>query len=587
MENKIKKRAEEWTKAPYDKDTQQEIQKLLNENNEKELTDRFYTNLEFGTGGLRGVRGAGDNRMNIYTVGMTTQGLANYMLKVDPESKEKGVCIAYDNRWHSDTFAKHAARILCANGIKVYLFESLRTTPELSFTIRHLKAKAGIVMTASHNPPSDNGYKVQWEDGGQVVPPTDKEIIEEVRNIKNYNEVKLTTIEEAKEKGLLSIIGKEIDEIFIKESQKVLKHPDFVKENGKKLKIIYTPLHGTGELVITGALRMAGFDNVYVVPEQSIVDPNFSTVKKPNPEEKDALKMGIELMKKENADIFIASDPDADRIGIVINDGKGDYKIFNGNMTGCLLTEHILKNLKAQNKMPDNPFVVKTVVTTELTNRICDYYNVKCYDVLTGIKWIANAIAEHNDESYVFGFEESYGYLGYDYVRDKDSVTASLLVCESAILAKEEGKTLIDVLYDIYRKYGVFREIQKSLYFEGKEGKEKIELMMMKLRNSPPKEIKGLKVTKIMDVKENKSYTTDGKIIDEKLDLPVSNVFVMYLEDGTKITARPSGTEPKIKFYTSVNKKVGDNQTVEEVIKELDEYAKEIEAEIVDISVPK
>ncbi len=587
MDNKIRERAEKWTKTPYDRETQKEIQTLLDENNEGEIIDRFYTNLEFGTAGLRGMRGAGDNRMNIYTVGMTTQGLANYLLKVDSKSKEKGVCIAYDNRWHSDTFAKHSARILCANGIKVYLFESLRSTPELSFTIRYLKAKAGIVMTASHNPSSDNGYKVQWEDGGQIVPPVDKEIIEEIKNIKSYNEVKLITLDDAKDRGLLEIIGKEIDDVFIKEAQNVLLRPDFVKKHGKKLKIIFTPLHGTGELVVTEALRMAGFEDVYVVPEQSITDPNFSTVKKPNPEEPDALKMGIDLMKKENADILIASDPDADRIGVVIKDGKGSYQLFNGNMTGSLLTEHVLKNLKAQDKMPDNPFVVKTVVTTELTNKICDKYNVKCYDVLTGIKWIADAIAKHKDENYVFGFEESYGYLGHDYVRDKDSVTASLLVCEVAIIAKEAGKTLIDVLHNIYKEYGVFREIQKNFYFKGKEGKEKIELMMIKLRNSPPKAIKGQKVTKIIDVKESKSYTIDGKIIDEKLDLPIGNVFVMYLEDGTKMVARPSGTEPKIKFYTNVNRKLQPNQTVEEVIKELDEYAKELETEIVNLIVPK
>lgn len=578
MDNIIKEKAFKWTKEPYDESMRKEIQELLDNNNDNELIDRFYTNLEFGTGGMRGLRGAGDNRMNIYTVGMTTQGLANYMLKVDPKSKEKGVCICYDNRWHSDTFAKHSARILCANGIKVYLFESLRTTPELSFSVRELKAKAGIVLTASHNPPEYNGYKVQWEDGAQVVPPTDKEIVQEVLNIKSYNEVKIITEEEAKEKGLLEIIGEEVDKKFIEESQNVLLNPNIAKTDGKNLKIVYTPLHGTGEMVIKRALEMAGFTDFNVVSEQSKIDPNFSTVEKPNPEEKEALDMGIKLMKEIDADIFVATDPDADRIGIVVNDKKGGYQLFNGNMTGCLLTNHVLSNIK---KLPDNPYVVKTVVTTELTNRICEKYNVKCYDVLTGIKWIADAMRRKTGESYVFGYEESYGYLAHDYVRDKDSVTATLLTCEAAIMAKKEGKTLIDVMYDIYREFGVYRESQRSLYYHGKEGKDKINSMMSKLRNNPMSEIMNLKVEKIVDIKESKIIKPDGTVIEDKLDLPVSNVISYYLEDGSKITARPSGTEPKIKFYISVNKKVEANKTVEATIKELDEYAVTIEKEFI------
>jgi phosphoglucomutase len=493
IDREIMEKAKLWTKEPYDEITRKEIRSLIENGNDKELIDRFYTSLEFGTGGMRGVRGAGENRMNIYTVGKTTQGLANYLLKTDPQSKNKGVCIAYDNRHHSDLFALHSARILCANGIKVYLFESLRTTPELSFTIRYLKAKAGIVLTASHNPASDNGYKVQWEDGSQVVPPTDKEIIDEVNRIKSYEDVKLISEGEAKRTGLLEIIGEEVDNVFIKEAQNALLNPAYVKERGNDLKIVYTPLHGTGEMVITKALEMAGFTDINIVPEQSKVDPDFPTVKKPNPEEEEALKMGIDLMKEINADIFIASDPDADRIGVVVDDKMGSYKLFSGNMTGCILTEHILRNLKEKGIMPPRPYVVKTVVTTELTNEICDAYDVKCYDVLTGIKWIANAIRKHSDEDYVFGFEESYGYLAHDYVRDKDSVTASLLVCEAALMFKELGKTLIDFMNEIYKEYKVYRESQKSIYYKGKEGKDKIKSIMANLREKPIQKIKDIK----------------------------------------------------------------------------------------------
>ncbi len=582
ISNDILEKAKKWTKEPYDEQTRNEIKKLIDENNEKELTDRFYTNLEFGTGGMRGTRGAGENRMNIYTVGKTTQGLANYLLKNDPKSTEKGVCLAYDNRHHSDLFAEHSALILSANGIKVYLFESLRTTPELSFTIRHLKAKAGIVLTASHNPASDNGYKVQWEDGAQVVPPTDKEIIDEVNNIKSYDEVKIMDKEEAKSKGLLNIIGEEVDSVFIKESQKVISDPDYIKKNGSKLKVVYTPLHGTGEMVITRSLKMAGFTDVHVVPEQSVVDPDFSTVKKPNPEEAPALEMGIALMKKLDADIFLATDPDADRIGVVVNDKKGSYQMFTGNMTGCMLTEHLFSNLKKSGKMPPKPYVVKTVVTTELTNEICNEYSAKCYDVLTGIKWIADAMRKHSSEDYVLGFEESYGYIAHDYVRDKDSVTASLLICELALQCKEEEKTLIDFMNGIYKKYKVYRESQKAVYYKGKEGKDKINSIMSKLRDNPVKKVKDANVTKIIDIKQGKSFKADGTVIDSNIDLPTSNVIIYYFDDGTKITARPSGTEPKIKFYFSVNMTVG-NESVESVIGKADKYLSELETEFVRI----
>ncbi len=582
LNENILKKARAWTEAPYDEQTRQEIKTLVDKNDESELTDRFYTSLEFGTGGMRGIRGAGENRMNIYTVGKTTQGLANYLLRVDPKSADKGVCIAYDNRHHSDLFAEHSALILCANGIKVYLFESLRTTPELSFTIRHLKAKAGIVLTASHNPPSDNGYKVQWEDGGQVVPPTDVEIIEEVNKIKSYNDVKIMDKEEAKSKGLLNIIGEEVDIEFIKESQSVVGDPEYVKENGHKLKVVYTPLHGTGEMVLTRSLKMAGFTDVNVVPEQSVTDPNFSTVKRPNPEEASALEMGIALMKKIDADIFIATDPDADRMGIVVNDKKGSYKIFTGNMTGCMLSEHLLSRLKESGKMPPKPYIVKTVVTTELTNEICKEYSAECYDVLTGIKWIADAMRRYSDQDYVLGFEESYGYIAHDYVRDKDSVTASLLICELALRLKENGETLIDFMKSIYKKYKVYRESQKSAYYPGKDGKDKINSIMSTLRDNPIKKVMDAKVIKIIDVNQGKSFKPDGTVIDNNIDLPKANVIVYYFDDGTKITARPSGTEPKIKFYFSVNMKVG-NEDVDDVIDKADKYIAKLESEFVSI----
>ncbi len=582
MDNEILNKAKLWTKEPYDESTRNEIQKLIDDNNDKELIDRFYSSLEFGTAGMRGLRGAGENRMNIYTIGKTTQGLANYLLKVDSESRNKGVSIAYDNRHHSDLFAMHSARILAANGIKVYLFESLRATPELSFSIRHLKAKAGIVLTASHNPASDNGYKVLWEDGSQVVPPVDVEIIDEVNNINSYNDVKIISEEEAKSKGLLKIIGEEVDSKFINEALNVLLDPNLVKDKGKELKILYTPLHGAGEMVIRRALNKAGFTDFHVVPEQSVIDPDFSTVKKPNPEEKEALELGINLMKKIDADILIASDPDADRIGVVANDKNGNYSLFNGDMTGCILTEHILSNLKEKEEIPNNPYVVKTVVTTELTNDICNNYNVNCYDVLTGIKWIADAMRKHSEEDFIIGFEESYGYLAHDYVRDKDSVTASLLVCETALMYKIKGKTLIDFINDIYKKYKVFMESQLNIYYRGKDGRDKINSIMKKLRENPLKKIRDINVTKIIDIKKGKSFKPDGTIIDNEIDLPSSNVITYYFDDGTKITARPSGTEPKIKYYFSVNKKVGDSD-VNNVIDDRKKYLKILEDEFVKV----
>ncbi|RKD21921.1 alpha-phosphoglucomutase [Caminicella sporogenes DSM 14501] len=539
----------EWISSPYfDEETKEELLKIKDD--EKEIEDRFFKELEFGTGGLRGVIGAGTNRINKYNIRKATQGLANYILKNVENAKNRGVVIAYDSRHKSPEFAKEAALVLNANGIKAYLFESLRTTPELSFTVRELGCAGGIVITASHNPPEYNGYKVYGEDGGQLVPKFANMVIEEIRNINDFSEVKYIDEKEALDKGLLNIIGEEIDRKYIDKVKSLVIRKDVI-ENMKDFKIVYTPLHGTGAMPVKRVLNEIGFENVIVEPKQEIPDSNFSTVKYPNPEEHDAFKLAIKLAEKENADIIIGTDPDCDRVGAVVKNKNGEYVVLTGNQTGALLIDYILSSMES---IPKNGVIVKTIVTSELGAVIAKSYGVEVINTLTGFKFIGEKIKEfeqNKDKKFIFGYEESYGYLAGTFVRDKDGVIASMLIAEMAAYYKSKGMTLLDGLKNIYEKYGYYKEDLKSITLKGKEGIEKIGRIMNDFRNNPPLNIEGIRVKIIRDYKESLSKNILDKT-ENKLDLPKSNVLHFTLEDGSWFAIRPSGTEPKIKIYFSV-----------------------------------
>ncbi len=561
LDKLIQDRIKEWLGDDYDKDTQLEINKLVQQNNEAELTDRFYKELDFGTGGLRGVIGAGTNRMNIYTVGKSAQGIANYITK-NEKDYSKGIVIAYDSRNFSDIFALRSGLIFAANGIKAYIFSSLRPTPILSFAIRRLNAIAGIVVTASHNPPEYNGYKVYYKDGGQVLPPHDVGIIDEVRAIKSMSEVKSISEKEAINKSLLSYIDKEVDEAYYKRALSLSINRDTVKQMSDKLKIVFTPLHGASNIAVRELLKRWGFNNVYVVKEQEEPDGNFPTVSYPNPEESKALELAIKLAKTNDSDIVLATDPDGDRVGTAIKH-KNDFILLNGNQVGVIITYYLLSQYKAHGRLPKDSFVVKTIVSTDLTSAICDDFNVHQFEVLTGFKYIAEKIYQYHDlenksKEYIFGFEESYGYLLGDFVRDKDAVSTCAIIAEVAALCKNKGITLIDYLDEIYKKYGFYLEGLRSLTLKGKEGVEQIQKIITHFRDSPPDRINNSKVIRIRDVYLGKTTDlTNGK--EEPLDLPKSNVLTFYLEDNSKVTIRPSGTEPKIKFYFSIIKSNVDN----------------------------
>jgi phosphoglucomutase len=545
----IRVKAEKWLGSEYNEETRKEVRDML-DNNEAKLIDAFYQDLEFGTGGLRGIMGAGTNRMNIYTLGMATQGLANYIIK---ECGNKGikVAIAHDCRNNSRYFAETTADIFAANGFEVYLFESLRPTPELSFAIRHFKCQSGVVITASHNPPEYNGYKAYWNDGGQVVAPHDEGITEEVRKIKSVSEVKF-----GGDKKLIKIIGRETDELFLKEVHKISLNPDIIKKYSD-IGIVYTPIHGTGGTLVPKALKMFGFTNVSTVPEQDIVDGNFPTVKSPNPEEPAALSMAIRKAYETGAELVMATDPDADRIGIAVRDKKGEFILLNGNQTGVLLTHYILSQYKEKNKYKGNEYIIKTIVTTDLLDRIAERFSVKCYNVLTGFKFFAELIHKlEGRQKYIGGGEESYGYLPGDYVRDKDAVGSCSLIAEVAAWTKSRGKSLYDYLIDIYIENGLYKEKLINIVRKGIEGAGEIRQMMTEYRNNPPKIINGSKVVKINDYDDLTSTNclTGAKV---RIDLINSDVLQFFLEDGSKISVRPSGTEPKIKFYFSVNTKLG------------------------------
>ena len=544
-----------WCESPeFDEQTKKELLEI--QNDEKEIEDRFYKELEFGTAGLRGVIGAGTNRMNKYTVGKATQGLANYILEQGTE--KKGVAISYDSRRMSKEFSMQTALILCANGIKTYLFESLRPVPELSFAIRELKCTAGIMITASHNPPKYNGYKVYWDDGAQIVAPRDKDIIAKVRAVETFSEIKEMSEEEAKDKGLLNFIGKEMDDQYIHKLKSLILNPEIVKEQGKKLKVVYTPLHGTGNMVAERLLKEIGIENLYVVPEQKDPDGNFPTVDYPNPEDPKAFTLALELAKKVDADVILATDPDADRLGIFAKDTKtGQYKNYTGNMSALLIAEYRISQMKEKGILPKNGMMITTIVSSNLTKAIGEYYGLEVIEVLTGFKNIGAVMRkaeENKDKEYVFGFEESYGCLIGDYARDKDGIAAVMALCEAACYYQSKGMTLWDQMIAIYEKYGYYKETQVSIVREGAEGAEEIKQMMTSTRNKDIEKIGNYKVLTFKDIE--KDYVKNMITGEEsKSGLPKSNVLYYELEDNNWCCIRPSGTEPKIKLYMGVKGK--------------------------------
>ena len=548
-----------WCESPeFDEETKKEL--LAIKDDEKEIEDRFYKELEFGTAGLRGIIGAGTNRMNKYTVGKATQGLANYIL--EQGTQNKGVAISYDSRKMSKEFSMQTALILCANGIKTYLFESLRPVPELSFAIRELKCTAGIMITASHNPPKYNGYKVYWDDGAQIVSPRDKDIIAKVRVVENFTQIKEISEEEAKNKGLLNFVGKEMDDKYIEKLKSLVLNPDIVKEQGKKLKVVYTPLHGTGNMVAERLLKEIGIENLYVVPEQKEPDGNFPTVDYPNPEDPKAFTLALELAKKVDADVVLATDPDADRLGIFTKDEKtGEYKTYTGNMSALLIAEYRISQMKEKGILPENGMIITTIVSSNLTKAIGEYYGLEVIEVLTGFKNIGAIMRkaeENNDKKYVFGFEESYGCLIGDYARDKDGIAAVMALCEAACYYKSKNKTLWDQMNDIYEKYGYYKEAQVSIVREGAEGAEEIKQMMTNTRNKDIEKIGDYKVLTFKDIeKDYVKNMISGEIT--KTGLPKSNVLYYELEDNSWCCVRPSGTEPKIKLYMGIKGKTDDD----------------------------
>lgn len=541
-----------WCESPeFDEETKKELLEIKDD--EKEIEDRFYKELEFGTAGLRGVIGAGTNRMNKYTVGKATQGLANYIL--DQGTQDKGVAISYDSRRMSKEFSTQTALILNANGIKTYLFKNLRPVPELSFAVRNLGCTAGVMITASHNPPKYNGYKVYWDDGSQIVSPRDKDIIAKVRAVENYTEIKETTREEAEKQGLFNIIDTSMDDKYLSVLKSKVLNPEVVKEQGKDIKVVYTPLHGTGNTVAERLLNEIGLKNVYVVPEQKDPDGNFPTVSYPNPEDKKAFKLALELGKKVDADVVLATDPDADRLGIFAKDTKTDkYMEYTGNMSALLIAEYRIEQMKEKGILPADGMFITTIVSSELAKAIAKNYNLECIEVLTGFKNIGAVMKkaeENKDKTYVFGFEESYGCLIGDYARDKDGIAAVMALCEAACYYRAHGKTLWDAMEDIYKKYGYYKETQVSIVMEGVEGAEKIKEMMTNMRNTPLEKIGDSKVLVFKDVEKDivKDMQT-GEV--SKTGLPKSNVLYYALENDSWCCIRPSGTEPKIKLYMGV-----------------------------------
>lgn len=547
----VTEKAHKWLTPAYDAETQAEIKKMLENPDKTDLIEAFYKDLEFGTGGLRGIMGVGSNRMNIYTVGAATQGLSNYLNKNFKDLEQISVCIGHDCRNNSRLFAEISADIFSANGIKVYLFDDMRPTPEMSFAIRHLGCQSGIILTASHNPKEYNGYKAYWDDGAQVLAPHDKGIIEEVNKIASAADIKFQG-----NKDLIQIIGEDIDSVYLDKVHGISIDPEVIKRQ-KDLSIVYTPIHGTGMMLVPRALKQWGFENVHCVEEQMVKSGDFPTVISPNPENAEALSMAIELAKKINADIVMATDPDADRVGMACKDDKGEWVLVNGNQTALIFLYYIIKNRKAMGKMKDTDFCVKTIVTTELIKAVADKNHIEMRDCYTGFKWIAREIRlSEGKQQYIGGGEESYGFLAEDFVRDKDAVSACTLLAEICAWAKDQGKTLYDVLMEIYVEYGFSKEVTVNVVKPGKSGADEIKAMMKNFQANPPKEIGGSKVVLVKDYTCLKATDGEGKVTD--LDMPeTSNALQFFTEDGTKISVRPSGTEPKIKFYMEVKGEMG------------------------------
>lgn len=571
MDENVKKNYEYWCTSPiFDDATKSELKSL--EGNEDEIFDRFYRELEFGTGGLRGVIGAGTNRMNFYTVGKATQGLANFINKQGAAAK--GVAIAFDSRRMSPEFADTAACVLAANGIKAYIFDSLRPTPELSFALRTLGCTAGIVVTASHNPPEYNGYKVYWEDGAQITAPKDAQIIGEVNAIKDYAEIKKMTTEEAKAAGLYEVIGKEIDDKYMEALKKLVLHPEAIKQMASSLKIVYTPLHGTGNVPVRRVLKELGFEQVTVVPEQELPDGNFPTVSYPNPEDKKAFALALDLAKKVDADLVLATDPDADRLGVYAKDTKtGEYKVFTGNMSGMLICEYEMSQKKALGILPDNGALVTTIVSSNMAQAVAKEYGMKFIECLTGFKYIGEQIKffeQTGSNEYVFGFEESYGCLVGTYARDKDAVVAVMALCEAAAYYKTQGITLWDQMLNIYNKYGYYKEDLFTMTFKGADGAKKMQDMMDAYRKNTPKQVGAYKVLRLRDYK-NDVITDLATGETTPTGLPKSNVLYFELENDAWFCVRPSGTEPKIKFYAGIK-----GTSLEDSAKKLDELMEAI-----------
>ena len=543
--SQCEQKARTWLTPAFDEETQNAVKALLDADDKTELIDSFYQDLEFGTGGLRGIMGAGSNRMNIYTVGMATQGFANYLKKNFAGKDDISVVVCHDCRNNSRKFAETVADIFSANGIKVYLFDDMRPTPECSFAIRHLKCQAGVNVTASHNPKEYNGYKAYWEDGAQVLAPHDTGIIDEVNKV-TINDVKFQG-----NKDLIQIIGEDIDKIYLDEIKKLSIDPEVIKRQ-HDLKIVYTPLHGTGMMLIPRCLKDWGFDNVHCVKEQMVKDGNFPTVKSPNPENGEALSLAIRDAKELDADIVMASDPDADRVGMACKNDKGEWVLINGNQTCVLFLYYIITNRKAKGLLKPTDFIVKTIVTTEVIKKIADKNNIEMRDCYTGFKWIAREIRlSEGKQQYIGGGEESYGFLAEDFCRDKDAVSAMSLLAEICAFAKDQGKTLYDLLMGIYLEYGFSKEQTVNVVRPGKTGQDEIKQMMSDFRQNPPTELGGSKVVLWKDYKTLEGKNADGTV--EKLDMPdTSNVLQWFCEDGTKVSVRPSGTEPKIKFYVEV-----------------------------------
>ena len=543
----VKSKAQSWLAGNYDEETKAEIRKML-QHDEEGLIEAFYKDLEFGTGGLRGIMGPGTNRMNIYTVGLATQGYSNYLKKEFSSNGQIGVSIAYDPRNNSRKFADTAAGIFSGNGFKVYLFDSLRPTPELSFAIRHYKCQGGIVITASHNPKEYNGFKAYWDDGGQVISPHDTNIIDEVNKIKSVEEIRFNG-----PKSNIEIIGDEIDEIYLERVKELSLSPEII-EQFKDLKIVYTPIHGTGVKLVPMALEKFGFRNIINVPEQDVVDGNFPTVISPNPEEPAALKMAMDKARKTDADLVMATDPDADRVGIAVKNTDGEFILLNGNQTGSLLVYYLLSMWSEKGKLTGKEYVCKTIVTTELIAKMAEKFNVELFDVLTGFKYIADLIRTHEGTKiFIGGGEESYGYLAGEFVRDKDAVMSCALIAEATAWALSKGKSLYELLMDISMEYGLYKESLTNVVRKGKSGAEEIQKMMENLRSNPPGKLNNTDVIIRHDYLIQKSVYLKTNSEKEIL-LPKSNVLQFILEDGSKISVRPSGTEPKIKFYFSVNK---------------------------------